>query len=88
MGQKVTVAVQDLQEMHNHFSEQIDAGLKTLADNQGKNGLPRAPDTRTSSGEVPPPNADDVQADLQKQEAEADQTERSVKQQVAASGQG
>ena len=88
MGQKVTVAVEDLQEMHNRFSEQVDAGLKTLADNQGKNGLPRTPDTRTSSGEVPPPTADDVQADLQKQEVEADQTEKSVKQQVAANRQG
>ena len=88
MGQKVAVAVQDLQEMHNHFREQIDSGLKTLADNQGKNGLPHAPDTRTSSGEVPPPSPDDVQADLQKQEADADQTEKSVTQQVSASGQG
>ncbi|HEY6268778.1 MAG TPA: hypothetical protein VIX11_10800 [Candidatus Acidoferrum sp.] len=29
--------------MPNHFREQMDAGLKTLADNQGKNGLPSAP---------------------------------------------
>jgi hypothetical protein len=88
MGQKVTVAVQDLQEMHNHFREQIDSGMKTLADNQGKNGLPRAPDTGTVAGEVPPPTPDNVQSELQKQEAEGNQTEKSVTQQVAANGQG
>ncbi len=87
-GQKVAVSVQDLQEMHNQFSQQIDAGLKTLADNQGKNGLPRAPDTRTSAGEVPPPSPDDVQSDLQKQQADANQTETDIKQQVSAKGQG
>src|SRR5262245_27697942 len=31
-GAQIMVAVQDLQEMHNHFREQIDAGLKTLAE--------------------------------------------------------
>ena len=87
-GQKVAVSVQDLQEMHNQFRQQIDAGLKTLADNQGKNGLPAAPDTRTSPGEVPAPSPDDVQAELQKQQADANQTETDVKQQVSARGQG
>jgi len=87
-GRKVTVSVQDLQEMHNQFSQQIDAGLKTLADNQGKNGLPSAPDTRTSAGEVPQPTPDDVQGELQKQQAEANQTETDVKQQVSGHGQG
>jgi hypothetical protein len=42
------IAVADLQEMHNQFREQIDAGLKNLADNPGQNGLPAGPpaDTR------------------------------------------
>lgn len=87
-GQKVAVSVQDLQEMHNQFRQQIDSGLKTLADNQGKNGLPAAPDTHTSAGEVPAPSPDDVQAELQKQQADAKQTETEVKQQVSARGQG
>ena len=87
-GQKVAVSVQDLQEMHNQFRQQIDSGLKTLADNQGKNRLPAAPDTHTSAGEVPAPAPDDVQAELQKQQADANQTETEVKQQVAARGQG
>jgi hypothetical protein len=74
--------------MHNQFRQQIDSGLKTLADNQGKNRLPAAPDTHTSAGEVPAPAPDDVQAELQKQQADANQTETEVKQQVAARGQG
>ena len=56
-GSQVSVAVDDLQEMHNHFREQLDSGLKTLADNQGKNGLPAAPDTKTRAnpdGQVKP----------------------------------
>jgi hypothetical protein len=43
-----TVQLADLQEMHNQFREQIDSGLKTLAENQAK-GLPTAP----ASGERP-----------------------------------
>jgi hypothetical protein len=82
-GEKVTVAVNDLQEMHNHFQAQIDAGLKTLADNNGKNNLPKAPDTSTTSGSVPAPKPDDVQSDLNKQQTDADQTEKDVKQQVS-----
>ena len=35
-GSQVAVSVDDLQEMHNHFREQLDSGLKTLADNQGQ----------------------------------------------------
>src|SRR5262249_16455370 len=31
-----------LQEMHNQFREHIGNGMKQLADNQGKNGLPQA----------------------------------------------
>ena len=74
--------------MHNQFRQQIDTGLRTLADNQGKNGLPSAPDTRTSAGEAPAPSPDDVQADLQKQQADANQTETDVQQEVSARGQG
>jgi hypothetical protein len=85
-GQSVAIAVADLQEMHNQFRAKIDSGLKTLADNQGKNGLPPAPDTQTSAGEVPVPEADAVRADLQKLQAVADQTEADVKKQAASTG--
>jgi hypothetical protein len=87
-GQKVAVSVQDLQEMHNQFRQNIDTGLKTLADNQGKNGLPKSPDTRTTAGEVPTPDPDDVQGELQKQQADANQTETDIKQQASGPGQG
>lgn len=53
-GQQVTVAVQDLQEMHNHFLQQLDAGLSFLASNAGKRGLPPAPDTRTTTDRFRP----------------------------------
>ena len=84
-GSRPRVQVTDLQEMHNHFREQIDAGLQTLA--AGGKGLPKAPDTGTSSGEVPPPRPDDVDAQLQQEQKDADQTEREVTQQAPA-GQG
>jgi hypothetical protein len=73
------VEVSELQEMHNHFREKMDSGLKNLADNQGKNGLPVAPDTSTMTGEVPPPNPDQAaQSDLQEQQRSADEAEKSI----------
>ena len=85
-GERVVVAVADLQEMHNQFRAKIDSGLKMLADNQGQNGLPPAPDTQTVAGDVPPPAADTVRVDLQNLRAEADQAEADVKSQNAAAG--
>jgi hypothetical protein len=76
------VAASDLQEMHNHFREVLDAGLKQLADKSGKDGLPAAPDTSTKAGEVPAPAADaNVDNELQQQQKDADQTEAEVPQQ-------
>jgi hypothetical protein len=73
------VEVNDLQEMQNQFHAQLDAGLKTLADNQGKNGMPNAPDTSTTGGEVPAPAPDaSAEADLQQQQKSADQAEANV----------
>jgi hypothetical protein len=84
-GTNGQVDVSDLQEMYNHFHELMDSGLKSLAENSGKGGLPKAPDTSTTAGEVPAPAADDsVESDLQAQQTEADQ----VEQQVTAAGQG
>lgn len=73
------VEVSDLQEMHNHFREKMDSGLKNLADNQGKDGLPSAPDTSTTAGEVPAPDPDQAaQSDLQQQQRSADEAERNI----------
>jgi hypothetical protein len=87
-GLMLSVPVQELQEMHNHFREQLDSGLKILADSQGKGGLPSAPDTRTVTGEVPLPIPETgLEAKLRAQQAEADQLEAEVKRQ-SVTGQG
>jgi hypothetical protein len=81
VGATVGVSVDDLQEMHNQLRIQMDAGLKELADKQGKNGLPAAPDTKTQPGEVPAPSPDaNVDSDLQQQKKEADQAEAEAQQ--------
>jgi hypothetical protein len=83
VGSTLMIQVSDLQEMHNQFREQIDSGLKTLADNSGQGGLPTAPDTGTTAGEVPPPPPDpNAQSALQDQQKEADQSEQQVQQEV------
>ena len=81
-GSKPTVGVADLQDMHNRFREQLDAGLKQLAADQGKNGLPAAPDTSTSAAaDVPTPEPDkDVYTQMQGLQKEADEAEQEVKQ--------
>jgi hypothetical protein len=81
VGVSVGVDTGDLQEMHNQLRIQMDAGLKELADKQGKNGLPAAPDTKTQAGEVPAPAPDtSVESDLKAQQQEADQAEAEAKQ--------
>jgi hypothetical protein len=80
-GTQVRIAVQDLQEMHNHFREQVDQGLQLLAQNQGSKGLPSAPDvTRRASPDgqaVPDLTASD---DLQRQLQDARSAEQEVQQ--------
>jgi hypothetical protein len=89
VGKQVGVSLDDLEEMHNHFREQITGGMKELANKQGTGGLPRAPDTGTQDGEVPPPTPDSNAAKaLKDQQAEADKTEAEVKQEAASSGGG
>ena len=79
VGSKPRVLVSDLQEMHNQFREQLDAGLKKLAEKQGKDGIPAAPDTKTIAGEVPAPAPDsNAQSAVQKEVQDADQTEKEV----------
>jgi hypothetical protein len=78
-GDTVAIGVQDLQEMHNHFREQLDSGLQALADNGGKKGLPKAPDTATTAGEVPRPAPDSgVAEQLSAQQQQADQTAKQL----------
>jgi hypothetical protein len=88
-GKTVAVSVDDLQEMQNHFQEQIDEGMKTLASKQGTGGLPKAPDTSTVASDVPPPPPDKTAGKtLADQDSEADKTESEVKQEAGSSGGG
>lgn len=88
-GKNVLVAVDDLQEMHNHFQEQLDAGMKSLAAKQGTGGMPKAPDTGTVASDVPaPPPDQSVGKTLDDQDKAADQTEAQVKQEAGSSGGG
>jgi hypothetical protein len=76
-GQTVAVNVDDLQEMQNHFDEQLNSGLGELAKT----------DTGTSASDVPPPPADtSAEKTLQDQQQSADQTEQQVKQEAAGGG--
>jgi hypothetical protein len=86
-GKQVAVAVDDLQEMHNHFQEQLDNGMKDLASKQGTGGLPKAPDTKTTASDVPPPPPDtSAEKALQDQQAAADQTEAQVVKEAFSQG--
>jgi hypothetical protein len=86
-GQTVAVKVDDLQEMYNHFQENIQNGMSELAKKQGTNGMPAAPDTGTTASSVPPPPPDPNAAKtLQDQQAAANQTEAQARQDAASSG--
>jgi hypothetical protein len=83
-GAQVTVSLEELQEMYNNFRSQVEAGLTTLHDNTGHQGLPTAPQAavlappRPASTDVPAPSADDVKMLLRNQEEQADQAEAQV----------
>jgi len=88
-GKTVAVAVDDLQEMDNRCREQYDKGMGQLAKQRGTGGLPKAPDTATVAGDVPPPQPDpNAEKTLQDQQAAADKTEADVKQEAASGGGG
>jgi len=88
-GTQVAVSVDDLQEMHNHFQEQLDAGMKKLASVQGTEGIPTAPDTGTRPGEIPLPAADSMAAKaLDDQRTQADQTDLEVQKEAAQASVG
>jgi hypothetical protein len=86
-GQSVAVKVDDLQEMYNHFQENITNGMGEMAKKQGTGGMPAAPDTGTQAGAVPPPPPDNNAAkELQDQQAAADQAEAQAKKDAASGG--
>jgi hypothetical protein len=78
-----------LQEMHNQFREQIDNGMRQLADNQGRNGLPPAPAANPRNapdGQAPADSAATVEQALAQQQADAGRAEQEVYQ-AAGGGQ-
>jgi len=86
-GQTVAIKVDDLQEMYNHFAENLQNGMTELSKKQGTNGMPAAPDTGTTASAVPPPPPDPNAAKtLQEQQQQANQTEAQVKQEAASTG--
>lgn len=88
-GQTVAVKVDDLQEMYNHFQEQMQNGMSEMAKKQGSNGMPAAPDTGTTPSDVPPPPADSTAAKaIQDQQQQADQAASQVQQEAGNSGGG
>ena len=83
-GKQVSVLVDDLQDMRNHFEEQLSSGMKALAEKQGTGGMPNAPDTATTASDVPPPPPDsNVAKDISEQDAAADQAETEAKQEAS-----
>jgi hypothetical protein len=87
VGQEIAIGVDDLQEMHNKFEEQLDNGMKELSSKQGQNGLPKAPDTKTAPSDVPPPPVDESAAKaLEEQQSAADKTETQVVKEAFSQG--
>jgi hypothetical protein len=77
---RAAVQLADLQEMHNQFREQLDSGLKMLADNQAK-GLPNGP--AAGARPVAEGTADpvaDAESQLVAQETDAAKLEAQVRQ--------
>jgi hypothetical protein len=88
-GSKPRIQVADLQEMHNHFREQMDNGLQVLADKQGKDGIPVGP-AGTAVTNAEGRAAQDLTAatDLKKQQQDADQAEKEVQQASSSTSSG
>jgi hypothetical protein len=87
IGKEGPVSTDDLQEMYNAFRDQLKDGMGELAKKNGSGGLPKAPDTKTTDGDVPAPPADKTaEKTLKDQQAAADQTETEVKQEAGSGG--
>jgi len=78
-GSQLMIGVQDLQDMHNAFSEKLQDGLNALAKTQGKNGIPSGPPANpTPSAEGTAPPDANANAELQGQRDAATQAEQDV----------
>jgi len=89
VGKEGPVSTDDLQEMYNSFREGLKDGMAELAKKNGTGGLPKAPDTTTTNGDVPAPPPDkSAEKTLQEQQSAADQAESEVKQEAGSGGGG
>jgi hypothetical protein len=80
IGSTPRVATSDLEEMHDQFRQQIEDGLKSLGENQGKGGIPKGPAPTTTP--VPDGQAEpdpDAAIELKQADEAADQAEQDVK---------
>jgi hypothetical protein len=87
-GLTVDVPIESLQEMQNNFRAQLDSGLQTLHAQQGQGGLPAAPYSAIAPPpiptDMPPADNENVQAQLEAQQQQADQAETDVTQSAFA----
>jgi hypothetical protein len=84
-----SVDVSDLQEMQNQFRQQLDSGLKVLSEDQGKNGMPSAPDTTTTASGAPVASPDPSAGnDINEQQKTADQVETDVQKAASPANPG
>jgi len=82
-GTRVSVSVQDLQDMANHLHEKVDDGVGQLASSEGPQGLPAGPPAKPvpAADSVAKPDLD-AQHLLQQQQHAADQTQKNMQQSV------
>jgi hypothetical protein len=87
IGSTPRVAVTDLEDMHDQFVQQYEAGMKSLGENQGKNGIPSgpAPTTKANPDGVTAPDLT-VGDDLKAADQAGDAAEQDV--QAAAADDG
>ncbi len=83
VGSQPQVDLNDLQELHNHFREQVDAGLEELAKKAARTAYPRLR-TRAKPEDPAPAPDPTAAAALQQQQKDADQAEAEAKQDAAA----
>jgi hypothetical protein len=88
-GDLVSVGLQDLQDMQNHMRETIGQGMQELKEKAGKGGLPAAPagsnaTTPSAMASAAPPPDQNVQAELNEQQQQADQAEKEAGETPAA----
>jgi hypothetical protein len=80
-GATVGISTDDLMDMYNNLRQNMADGMKEMAAKNGKNGLPKAPDTTTTGGEIPAPTPDaNVQDDLKQAQSDGDAAEADAKQ--------